>query len=187
MPHGLIFPAAVPQLCGERVLLRELSERDIPAWYARATDAEAADLAGDPVPASIDEGTAWLERHRERFRKRTAIRWAIALRTEPETIGTVGLTITSDEKPLGQLGIVIGRAYWGRGVGTSAALLAARYGFDVLGLKELRAEVLQRNLSSVRLLDKVGFQLVRTVSAKEAADGEACFHYGLRGPSRGAA
>jgi ribosomal-protein-alanine N-acetyltransferase len=186
MSHGFNFPTAVPELFVKHALLRELSECDIPAWYSRATDAESADLAGDPVPASIEEGAAWLQRHRERFHARTAIRWAIVLRGSTESVGTVGLTIRSQEQRIAKLGIVIGRAYWGKGIGTSAALAAASYGLDTLGLTELQAEVLQRNLASVRLLEKVGFHLMRAVPAEAAADAEAYFHYALRGISRSA-
>jgi RimJ/RimL family protein N-acetyltransferase len=84
------------------VLLRPLAECDIPPWFSRATDAEAAELAG------------------------------------------------------------------------------AAYAFNALGIRELQAEVLRRNFASVRLLEKLGFHVSRTVSAQEAADGEACFHYTLR-------
>jgi [ribosomal protein S5]-alanine N-acetyltransferase len=47
----------VPELIGTLIRLRELNEDDIPGWFSRATDAESADLAGDPIPASIDLGT----------------------------------------------------------------------------------------------------------------------------------
>ena len=189
MSPGLNFPAAVPELLGKGVLLRPLAERDIAPWYSRATDAEAAHLAGDPIPASIEEGAAWLQRHRERFQARTAIRWAIVLLPAgtTESIGTVGLTITSPQQGTAELSIVIGRAHWGRGIGTSAALAAAAYGFDTLGLEELQAEVLRRNPASMRLLEKVGFRLLRAVPAQKATDGEACFQYSLRAHDRSAA
>lgn len=184
MTHGLNFPSVVPELVGKGVLLRPLAECDIAPWYSRATDAEAADLAGDPIPASIEEGAAWLQRHRERFQAHSAIRWAVVPLAGTQSVGTVGLTVTSHERRAGELSIVIGRTHWGRGIGTSAAVAAVAYGFDTLGLKELHAEVLQRNPASARLLEKIGFQLSRVVRAQEAADGEACFHYSFHAPTR---
>lgn len=186
MSDGFNFPDAIPELSGERVDLRGPCERDIPAWFARATDAESADLAGDPVPRSIEDGGAWLQRHRDRFSERGAIRWSIAVAGSSESIGTVGLTVTSTERRIGELCIVIGRAYWGRGFGTSAARAATAYAFSALGLAAIHAEVLQRNVASVRLLEKVGFHLLRAVDAA-APDGEACFIYVLPRPGDGAA
>ena len=187
LAHDLEFPTTVPQLFGDQVHLRELTESDNPSRYSRATDAESADLAGDPIPASIAEGVAWLQRHRERFRAETAIRWSIVLPAENESIGTVGFSVTSRERRVGEIGIVVGRAYWNRGIGTAAARLALGYGLSKLGLQEIQAEGLQRSHSSVRLLEKLGFQRVRTVPAAESTDGEALFHYCLRAATPSAA
>jgi ribosomal-protein-alanine N-acetyltransferase len=189
MPQLLNFPDSVPVLNGELVYLRELDQSDIPAWFARATDIESADLAGDPVPDSIALGSQWLDRHKDRFHRHAAIRWAIVPRGSTESIGTVGLAITSEERGAANLQIVVGRAYWNKGIGTSAAQLVKSYAFDSLGLVELNAEVLQRNLASVRLLEKVGFHLLRAVPGdpQSGSDTQDCFIYVLPRPSRSAA
>lgn len=155
------FPIAVPILEDERVRLRELIEQDIPAWFARATDREAADLAGDRVPESIEMGFAWLQRQRELFDKGAAIRWAVSPRHVAGSIGSISLTLVPHEERSAVLGIVLGRAYWGQGLGTAAARLAVEYGFSFLGLAEVRAETLQRNQASIGLLERVGLKFVR--------------------------
>jgi ribosomal-protein-alanine N-acetyltransferase len=185
--HQLNFPSAVPELAGDQVRLRELGESDIPTWYARATDAESADLAGDPIPTSMDEGRVWLQRHQSRFRAGVTIRWAIVLPAQNESIGTVGLAVTSREHRVGEIGIVVGRSHWSKGFGTAAARLALSYGLSELGLQEVQAEVLQRNLASVHLLEKLNFRRVRSVPASESPDGEALFHYSLRAVAASAA
>lgn len=174
------FPDTVPRLEAAGLLLRELTEADIPAWYARATDAESADLAGDPIPDSIAMGAAWLARHRERFAQQSAIRWAVVADGGDECAGTVGLVNIARDGGTADFAIVIGRAWWGRGVGTRAGRLALDYAFAALGLDEIRAEVLQRNAASIRLLDKLGFVRVRAVPAGAAADDEDMFEYALR-------
>lgn len=152
------FPDAVPELVGDRVHLRELTEADVPAWYERACDAESAALAGDPIPESIEMGFQWLHRNRERFRQQAGIRWAIVPKGSTQSVGSIGLAITSVEERIAELGIVIARRYWGKGLGTSAARLVTRFGFDTLGLAEIRAELLQTNVASRRVLEKVGFR-----------------------------
>lgn len=178
------FPDAVPGLVGEAVCLRELTEADIPAWFERATDIESADLAGDPVPESMEVGTKWLQRHRDRFRQQAAIRWAIVPKGSTESVGTVGLIISSKEHRIADLGIVVARACWGQGIGTSATQTVMGYAFGTLGLAEIQAEVLQRNLASVRLLEKAGFQLLRAIAGDPQSDGDAedCFLYVLPSP-----
>jgi [ribosomal protein S5]-alanine N-acetyltransferase len=189
MSQTLNFPNTVPDLFAESLYLRELTEADIPAWFARATDAESADLAGDPIPESIGMGATWLQRHRDRFHQQTAIRWTIVPKGTTESAGTVGLVITSYEHRTAEFGIVVGRAYWGKGLGTTAAQLVTRYGFDTLGLAEIQAEVLQRNIASLRLLEKTGFERSREIPGDPQSGGESedCFEYVLRCPHRGIA
>jgi ribosomal-protein-alanine N-acetyltransferase len=158
MSNKLKFPTAVPELRGDLVYLRELAEADVPAWFARATDAESAELAGDPIPESIEMGFEWLARNRERFRQQAGIRWAIVPIGSAESAGSIGLAITSKDVRVAEMGIVIGRAWWHQGLGTAAAQLVASYAFATLDLAEIRAELLRSNTASRRLLEKTGFQ-----------------------------
>ena len=183
MTQTLNFPAAVPGLRGEIVSLRKLAEDDIPAWFERASDPESAGLAGDPIPESIELGFTWLTRHRERFSQQAGIRWAIVPKGSTGSVGTVGFSITSTEARIAEIGFVVGRAYWGRGFCTAAVKLAIGYGFHVLGLAEVRAEVLPRNLASRRVLDKMGFRIERDVAGHSllGSDSEDCYLYVLQG------
>jgi [ribosomal protein S5]-alanine N-acetyltransferase len=165
MSDLLSFPDAVPHLFEERVSLRELTEDDIPAWFERATDAEAADLAGDPIPSSIEVGLQWLQGHRKRFREKTAIRWAIVPAGSGESVGTVGLILKANEARTAELAIVIARPFWGKGIGTLAASMVIGYAFAKLGLAEIQAIVLRRNFGSIRLLEKTGFLFLRVIPA----------------------
>jgi [ribosomal protein S5]-alanine N-acetyltransferase len=166
--HDLNFPDVVPELVGELARLRELSDADIPAWYERATDVEAADLAGDPVPESIEAGQQWLNKHRDRFQQKVALRWAIVPKERSASIGTVGLSFRGGETRRAELSVVVARAFWGRGIGTSAAELVLHYAFSKLGVAEVFAEVLPRNAGSIRLLEKTGFALSRVIAATES-------------------
>lgn len=164
------FPDAVPELHADLVHLRELTEDDIPAWYERASDPESAALAGDPIPESAEMGFQWLQRNRERFREQTGIRWAIVPKGSTQSVGSIGLAITSKEKRIAELGFVIGRACWGKGFATSAAHLVVRFALDTLGLAEIRAELLQSNVASRRVLEKVGFRFERAITDFEQTD-----------------
>ena len=189
MSQTLHFPDAVPTLFGDMVYLRELTDDDVPAWFERASDPESAVLAGDPIPESVKMGFHWLQRHRERFRQQAGIRWAIVPKGSTGSVGTIGLANISKEQRIAELGIVIGRADWGKGIGTSAAHVVTGYAFSTLGLAEIHAEVLQRNLASRRLLEKVGFQLLRTIPGDPHSDTdfEDCFLFVLSSQNRASA
>ena len=153
----------MPEFHGDAVYLRALTEDDVPAWFERASDPQSAALSGDPIPESAEAGVRWLELHRERFRRQAGIRWAIVPMGSTRSVGSIGLTITCKEERVAELGVVIARAYWGKGLGTSAARFVVRYAFDTLGLAEIRAEFVRSNLASRRVLEKLGFQFQRAV------------------------
>jgi RimJ/RimL family protein N-acetyltransferase len=188
MSQTIRFPDAVPSLLGDVVCLRELTEEDVPAWFERASDPESSAQSGDPIPESVQEGVVWLEHHRERFRRQTGIRWAIVPKGSTESVGTIGLTIPSVGERAAELGIVIGRAHWNQGIGTAAARLVLPYAFHTLGLDEIRAEFLQSNVASRRLLEKSGFHCERAIPGDSQSDSDSrdCYLYVLRIGTRSA-
>jgi RimJ/RimL family protein N-acetyltransferase len=165
MSRTFNFPDTVPELAGDGVRLRELTEDDVPGWFARASDPESSALSGDPIPESIEAGVRWLQGHRERFRQQTGIRWAIVPEGSTESVGTIGLAITSKAERIAELGVVIARAYWGQGIATSAARLVTGYAFETLGLVEVQSEFDKRNVASRRVFEKLGFRYLRDVPA----------------------
>ncbi|MEV6417868.1 GNAT family N-acetyltransferase [Kribbella sp. NPDC051718] len=72
-----------------------------------------------------------------------------------ELVGYVDLA--GSEVGWRELGYVVGPSErWGRGLGGAVARLGVEYGFGVLGLREIRAEALDANVASVRILRSLG-------------------------------
>lgn len=73
--------------------------------------------------------------------------------------GTISLRIGTDiERINAELGYWLGRPFWGRGVITEAVQATTRYAFDVLKLHRVFAVPFTRNVASVRVLEKSGFE-----------------------------
>ena len=115
------FPKSVPTLKADQILLREMTEVDVPAWFKRASDPESSSLSGDPVPESIDIIYTWLESHRQSFRDRKALRWAIVPAATEGSVGSIGLPKIDASERTAELGAVIARTYWSQGIVTAAA------------------------------------------------------------------
>ncbi|MCP3138115.1 GNAT family N-acetyltransferase [Pyxidicoccus xibeiensis] len=64
-----------------------------------------------------------------------------------------GLEDAEARTPTAELSYWLGRAYWGQGLATEAAVALVRYGFETLGLASLRANCFSRNPSSRRVLE----------------------------------
>ena len=57
------------------------------------------------------------------------------------------------------IGILVGKEYWGEGIGTSAVSLMTDYALDVLKLHKVIAGVVEENIGSAKLFRKAGFTL----------------------------
>ncbi|MBZ9683587.1 MULTISPECIES: GNAT family N-acetyltransferase [unclassified Mesorhizobium] len=168
---------AVPRLTTPRLVLRAPGERDIPAWFARASDIESASLAGDPVADDISAGERWLALARQRFADGRAIKWSIDQTGVADAIGTITLSFGADDARSAALGFVVGRAHWGQGLGSEAAREVIRYAFETLALAQVTAEAAARNVASLRILAKLGFKHVD--SFIDESDGEQCERFVL--------
>ena len=170
-------------------MLRELAGEDVPAWFERASDPVSSALSGDPIPKSIETCFQWLELHRARFEEQKGIRWAIVPIGLSASVGSIGLTVIPEAVRTAELGAVVARRHWYKGFGTCAARLVTQYAFDNMGLRQIQADFLRSNLASKRVLEKLGFQLDRTVpnyrpSASGTEDG---YLYVLKAQDGGAA
>lgn len=154
-----LFPTVFPVLHSEGITLRELTDIDLPAWFERLTDSEAADLAGDPIAESMEEVINGLEYHKFGFRFKKSLRWAIVPDDIGESVGTVGFNSFDPADNSADIGYAIGRSHWNKGIATRAVRIAINYGFEVLSLKRIEAEVLTHNGASIRVLEKLGFDV----------------------------
>lgn len=126
------LPNSLPDLRTAGLHLRAPETRDIPGWYQRATDREAAALAGD------------------------RLQWVIDCPGTVENVGTVSLSLRTAE-----ISFVISKAFWGQGIATQAVRRVLAYGFDELGLNAVLAELVEGNVASHRLLTGCGFRIIR--------------------------
>ena len=83
--------------------------------------------------------------------------WATILKETDTFIGRCGLLPwTIDGRAEVEVAYLLGKAYWGRGLGTEAAQAIAQYGFEQLHLARLICLIDRENLASVRVATKIG-------------------------------
>ena len=183
MAYGRI-PSKFPVLRGRGLTLRELTEDDLPSWFERLRDAEAAGLAGDPVATSMQVVVDGLAHHLEAFRTQEALRWSIVPDEPGESVGSVGLGEFDSDERSASIGAAIGRADWNRGIATDAGRLVIDYAFGPLRLRSIDAVVFERNESVRRVLEKLGFRLRGVAPAERALSGpeDPSVLYHLSGP-----
>jgi RimJ/RimL family protein N-acetyltransferase len=93
--------------------------------------------------------------------------WAAILKPDGPYVGRCGLYPQIDsrgETVVGEakLSFYIGREHWGQGLASEAAAAFVKFGWEELQLSRIIAAVQVGNDASVRILEKLGFELIAT-------------------------
>jgi RimJ/RimL family protein N-acetyltransferase len=139
----------------ERLVLRELTQADLPALAA---------IQSDPVTMwayehgfSDDEVQAWMDKQLSNYRELGFGLWAVIVASEGAMIGLCGLTRQRlGDGEVSEIGYQFNRAYWGRGYAIEAARACRDYAFDALGLDEVFSIVRDTNLASMNVAIRNG-------------------------------
>jgi ribosomal-protein-alanine N-acetyltransferase len=162
-PYGPL-PETQPTLDAGSCVLRPMTLGDAADWLQYLSDPEVIEWTTiDPMTLPQVEGMiGW---YAERFRAREALRWAIVPKGGGAMIGDLGFNVFDERTRRGEIGYVLAKEHWGRGVMTAAVGSALDCGFRAWGLQKVEATVVVGNERSAGLLRKLGFALEGTVRA----------------------
>ena len=93
-------------------------------------------------------------------RRRNAFKWGITLKKEGQNvIGTCEFHHFKKTAQRADLGYLLAQSHWNRGIMTEALKELIIYGFNTLKLVRIQAYVLPSNIGSIRVLEKLNFEL----------------------------
>lgn len=142
----------------ERLVLRPWRESDLDDLYEYASIPGVGEMAGWNHHKSKEESLTILNSfisHKKTF--------ALELKENGKVIGSLGME-EMDPDPVGagklgrEIGYVLSRDYWGRGLMPEAVKAVIGYCFDVLNYDYLTCGHFLRNDRSRRVVEKCGFQ-----------------------------
>ena len=148
-----------PLLRGERVWLRPLEERDMPAYVAGINDAEVGAMAGYSVPLGVGEAAAWLRQMTSMDGPRKGFFFAVCELGDDRFIGTTSLKELNLLHGNAELAIFMDRDHIGSGWGTEAQRVLLDFAFRNVGLERVYLTAFAGNTRAIRSYEKLGFQL----------------------------
>jgi ribosomal-protein-alanine N-acetyltransferase len=104
--------------------------------------------------------------------------WAVEPNGNDELIGWSGLQYLTETDEI-EIGYLLSKSYWGMGLATESAAEGLDYGFRKLKIQEIVGIVHPENISSQKVLEKIGLEY------KEEAEyfGMACYKYLIKNPN----
>ena len=150
----------------KRLLLRELVATDDQGIYELDSDPEVHRYLGNSPINSIEQARDIIAFIRQQYVTNGIGRLAIIEKETNSFIGWGGFKLiteyTNGHKDYHDLGYRLIKRYWGKGYATESSLAALDYGFKTLSLPVIYAMADLENLSSRKVLEKVGFENMET-------------------------
>jgi ribosomal-protein-alanine N-acetyltransferase len=157
------------ELRTSRLLLRQFRTSDVEDSFAYRDDAEFSRyLPHIPQPFTRQDAE-------EHVALNIAEPWdqfpTFAVVFGGTVVGTVNFSV-DQPNDIAMLGFGIGRAHWGKGIGSEAVGAAVMWAFEAFDLAKIWATTDARNVRSQRLLEKLGMTLEgRLRNHERARDG----------------
>ena len=83
----------------------------------------------------------------------------LAIEVDGAAVGSIGIMPQTDVyRKNAELGYWLGEQYWGRGIVTEAVNAVVDHTFKNLTITRIYASVFERNIASIRVLEKCGFE-----------------------------
>jgi RimJ/RimL family protein N-acetyltransferase len=148
----------VPELRTERLVMRGFRDDDLDAWAAISADPEVTRWVGHPE--GLTRQAAWrqmayLAGHWE---LRGCGQWALVEHATGELVGRAGL-LHPAEWPGLEVGWLVGRAFWGRGLAPEAGRAAMEWAHTALGADHIISLIEDENERSQRVAEKLGMSM----------------------------
>ena len=149
---------ALPPLTTPRLVVREVAEGDLADLTLMNGDDEVTRHLPYPSWRSDADAQAWLRRMHAMHAATLGRQYVIVLRATERVAGSCLLHRYEPGSARAELGYVLARDQWGRGLMHEALSALLAYAFEGYGLRRVEAEVNPDNRASVAVLERLGFR-----------------------------
>lgn len=141
-----------------RLLLRKPGKEDAADMFEYSSDEQVTGFLTWGPSKSLEDTKTFLEGVSRKIEMGELFDWGLILKKTGKFIGTCGFVSLDFNNRSGEIGYILSKKHWNRGIMTEALNRVIRYGFESLGLKRIEAKCDKENISSERVLEKVGMK-----------------------------
>ena len=147
-----------PEIQTERLLLRKMVSEDINEIFILRSNEEAMKYIDKDLATTINDAEIFFNRINEAANANTGITWAISLKERPgKMIGSIGFWRLITEHYRAEIGYMLHPFFWRKGIMKEALVAVIDYGFNVMPLHSIEAQINTGNTASANILESVGF------------------------------
>jgi RimJ/RimL family protein N-acetyltransferase len=146
-----------PLLSTGRLLLRKVIKEDASEIFFLRSHKSVMEFLDRPVAKSIEDAHQLIRKIDDSLIANEGITWAITLKNRSALIGTIGFWKITKEHYRAEIGYLLHPRFQGKGMMQEAFTAVLDYGFKVMYLHSVEANVNPGNLASIKLLEKNNF------------------------------
>ena len=161
----------------ERLVLRRFEETDAENMFNNyCNDSEVTKYLRWKAHKTVEDTISYVKNFvLPDYNNEFTYRWAIVLKETNEVIGCIDVVEYDEKKKAVELGWVIGRAHWGKGIMPEAAKAVMKYAFETLNVPSIFISHAEPNTQSGRVQEKLGFKVIGRLEAyRNWTDGKPC-------------
>jgi len=165
----------IPSITTARLFLRPFAPTDADSLFLILQEKEILRyFPPSPNPLTRERAERLISSQLNHWQEHKLGWWAVEPRATNRLIGWCGLQFLQETEET-EVGFLISRAFWGKGLTTEAARASLSYGFDNLGLQRIVGITHPENIASQRVLEKIGMKFTTTAHYF----GMDCYHYSI--------
>jgi ribosomal-protein-alanine N-acetyltransferase len=146
-----------PVLETSRLQLRKVTAGDAPRIFFLRSDARVMAFLDRAPAACEEEAVQFIQNINKLEQSGDAVNWALALKEDTTLIGTIGYWRMQKEHYRAEIGYTLHPDNQGKGLMQEALTAVLQYGFQVMNLHSVEANVNPANAASIKLLERAGF------------------------------
>ncbi len=152
----------VPTITTARLILRPFVEADAGPLHRILNEGDVLRYFPNPDPPSLERVQKLVARQIAHWDEHGFGWWAVEPRGPHGGQGLAGWNGLQFLPETGEIevGYLLDRAHWGKGLATEGGLASLQFGFQTLGLESIIAVVHPDNKASSRVIEKLGMSLV---------------------------
>ena len=150
----------------ERLILRRFVESDAEAMFQNwaSSPENLTYVTWDPHP-DVEVTRNSIRNWVASYVNPNYYKWAICLKENPEqVIGDISIVEMNEKDSSCEIGYILGKNYWGRGMMTEALKAVLDFCFTQAGFQKGRARYASLNPASGRVMEKAGMSYLKTIA-----------------------
>jgi RimJ/RimL family protein N-acetyltransferase len=150
----------MPEIETLRLQLRHCTFADADDLARIRGDAEVMRFIGDRKPQSKEKVGELLREIIVHWQKHNFGRWAVINKADNQFIGICGFNYLNHTEEI-EIGYLLAKSAWGKGLATEAAKACLRYGFEELQLEQIVAVAFPENIASRKVMEKLNMRYIK--------------------------